>query len=50
MANRTARRLRKTMTEAERRLWQRLRDRRIDGFKFRRQAPIGRYVVDFVCL
>jgi very-short-patch-repair endonuclease len=31
-------------------LWRLLRDRRLDGLKFRRQRPIGRYVADFVCL
>ena len=45
-----ARRLRRDMTEAEARLWYQLRDRRLDGFKFRRQRPIGPYIVDFVCL
>lgn len=38
------------MTEAERRLWHSLRLRQIDGHKFRRQYPLGRYIVDFVCL
>jgi len=37
------------MTEAEGKLWQELRDRRLDRIKFRRQAPIGKYVADFVC-
>jgi very-short-patch-repair endonuclease len=37
------------MTDAERRLWYELRAYRFDGRKFRRQAPIGDYVVDFVC-
>ncbi len=37
------------MTDAERKLWSKLRDRRLEG-KFRRQFPIGPYVVDFVCL
>src|SRR5581483_12168159 len=45
-----ARKLRRNQTDAERRLWLRLRDRRLEGFKFRRQFPIGKYVVDFVCL
>ena len=49
MASKTARRLRKNPTEAEQRLWSRLRRRQLDGHFFRRQAPIGRYVVDFVC-
>jgi very-short-patch-repair endonuclease len=45
-----ARRLRRTMTDAERRLWYHLRDRRLVGRKFRRQVPIGPYVADFACL
>jgi adenine-specific DNA-methyltransferase len=45
-----ARQLRKNATDAERKLWRRLRDRRFSGYKFRRQHPIGPYVVDFVCL
>ena len=45
-----ARRLRKTPTEAEMRLWFRLRRKRIDGRRFRRQVPLGSYVVDFACL
>jgi very-short-patch-repair endonuclease len=36
------------MTEAEYHLWYFLRNRRFDGEKFRRQQPIGNYVVDFV--
>ena len=44
-----ARRLRREQTNVERKLWYKLRDRRIDGFKFRRQQPIGPYIVDFVC-
>lgn len=43
-----ARRLRKNMTDAERRLWKELRSRQLDDSKFRRQAPIGKYIVDFV--
>jgi len=43
-----ARKLRKTGTEAEKRLWRRLSKRRLEGFKFRRQQPIGQYIVDFV--
>ncbi|MFZ1390242.1 MAG: DUF559 domain-containing protein [Dokdonella sp.] len=46
----TARKLRTTMTDAERRLWSRLRDRRLGGFKFRRQVPIAGFVADFACL
>jgi very-short-patch-repair endonuclease len=44
-----ARTLRHTMTEAERRVWQILRSHQMNGFKFRRQVPIGRYIADFVC-
>ena len=44
-----ARVVRKTSTEAERTLWKHIRFRQLNGHKFRRQAPIGRYVVDFVC-
>ena len=45
-----ARGLMRRSTDAEQLVWQHLRDRRLGGFKFRRQHPIGRYVVDFVCL
>ena len=44
-----ARSMRREPTEAERRMWRLLRDRRLGAFKFRRQEPIGRYIVDFVC-
>ncbi|MEE7567140.1 DUF559 domain-containing protein, partial [Xanthomonas sp. Kuri4-3] len=44
---RFARTLRRHLTDAERVLWYRLRDRRLLGFKFRRQCPIGPYVADF---
>jgi very-short-patch-repair endonuclease len=44
-----ARELRKHMTEAERTLWKHLRLRQFAGHKFRRQQPIGQYIVDFVC-
>ena len=44
-----ARQLRKNPTEAERVLWQHLRLRQLEGYKFRRQQPIGQYIVDFVC-
>ena len=47
---RFARSLRRDMTEAEAKLWRELRDRRLDRIKFRRQAPIGKYVADFACL
>ncbi|WP_310630859.1 DUF559 domain-containing protein, partial [Paraburkholderia sp.] len=42
-----ARHLRKNMTEAEQLLWRHLRAHRLCGEKFRRQHPIGRYIVDF---
>jgi len=48
--NGAARRLRKNCTDTEKHLWRHLRDRQIVGFKFRRQHPIGRYIVDFVNL
>ena len=43
-----ARRLRRASTEAEKLLWQKLRARQLGGAKFRRQTPIGPYIVDFV--
>jgi len=45
-----ARRLRATQTNAETRLWQALRNRRLSRYKFRRQYPIDRYIVDFINL
>ena len=45
-----ARQLRRSQTSAEARLWRALRDRRLAGWKFRRQHPIDRYIVDFVTL
>src|SRR5438445_3347216 len=45
-----ARELRSNMSGTERRVWYRLRGRRLAGFKFRRQLSIGPYFVDFVCL
>jgi very-short-patch-repair endonuclease len=44
-----ARRLRRNQTDAGRLLWFRLRDRRLEGWKFKRQVPIERFVVDFFC-
>jgi very-short-patch-repair endonuclease len=44
-----ARRLRQNSTNAELRLWNRLRSRSIESHKFVRQEPIGPYVVDFIC-
>lgn len=43
-----ARELRKNLTESEQVLWKHLRMRQINGYKFRRQQPIGAYIVDFV--
>ena len=45
-----ARRLRGNSTDAERKLWRHLRNRLLDGYRFRRQVPLDRYVVDFVCM
>lgn len=49
MAETRAQTLRKTATDAERILWSALRDFKRFGLHFRRQAPIGRYIVDFAC-
>lgn len=49
-ARNRARALRRRMTEAEKHLWFHLRGHRLGDYKFRKQAPIGRYVADFVCL
>ncbi len=43
------RRLRHDQTDAERKLWFQLRDRRLAGLKFRRQMPLAQFVVDFCC-
>ncbi|MBI5634797.1 MAG: endonuclease domain-containing protein [Nitrospirae bacterium] len=44
-----ARTLRKNQTDAEKTLWQKLRNRGQQGLKFRRQVPVGPYVADFLC-
>jgi very-short-patch-repair endonuclease len=44
-----ARQLRRNLTPEEVKVWVALRGRRFEGFKFRRQVPIGKYIVDFVC-
>lgn len=49
MASLRAQHLRKNLTEAESRLWSALRNKQVRGLRFRRQAPIGSYIVDFVC-
>jgi very-short-patch-repair endonuclease len=48
LANENARALRKRLTPQEVKLWVKLRELTALGFHFRRQAPIGRYIVDFV--
>ena len=45
-----AKKLRKNATETETLFWFEVKDRRLGGYKFRRQCPIGRYIVDFLCL
>jgi len=47
--NTTAKTLRKRLTDTERVLWRYLRAKQIEGLKFRRQEPIGKYIADFVC-
>jgi very-short-patch-repair endonuclease len=44
-----AKHLRKKSTDTENVLWKQLRAKRFEGFKWRRQEPIGKYIVDFVC-
>lgn len=45
-----ARALRRSSTASEQRLWAELRNRRLAGFKFRRQHPVGPYVLEFVLI
>ena len=45
-----AKHLRKNSTDVEKKLWAALRGRKFEEYKFRRQVPIGKYIVDFVCL
>jgi very-short-patch-repair endonuclease len=47
MANERSRALRRNSTDAERRVWSALRNRRLQGFRFRRQYPIGALITDF---
>lgn len=42
--------LRKNLTDAEQKLWQKLRHKQINDHKFRRQFVLGNYIVDFICL
>ena len=44
-----ARELRKSMTDAEKRLWSKIRMRQMGGYQFYRQRAIGNYIVDFYC-
>jgi very-short-patch-repair endonuclease len=44
-----ARKLRESQTDVEGKLWSQLRDRQVHGVKFRRQHPIGPFIVDFCC-
>ena len=44
-----ARVVRKKQTDAEKLLWSKLRNRQLGGYKFRRQYPISKYIVDFYC-
>jgi very-short-patch-repair endonuclease len=44
-----AKQLRRNSTDAERNLWSHIRNRQLEGWKFRRQLPVGKYIVDFAC-
>jgi very-short-patch-repair endonuclease len=50
MADARVKHLRVNATRAETLLWHQLRRKRVEGLRFRRQFPLGQYVVDFVCL
>ena len=45
-----ARKLRRSSTDVEKKLWHRIRDKQIEDFRFRRQRPIGKFIVDFICI
>ena len=45
-----AKRLRRDMTEAEKKLWYRIRADQLDGYQFRKQVPVDPYILDFACL
>jgi very-short-patch-repair endonuclease len=49
LTHQRARELRKVLTPAERLLWEALKNRQLNGYKFRRQHPIYRYIADFYC-
>jgi very-short-patch-repair endonuclease len=48
VSNQRAKALRKRLTDAERLLWRHLRNRELGGWKFRRQYPVGPFIVDFI--
>jgi very-short-patch-repair endonuclease len=48
-AHERAKALRRELTEAEKEIWQRLRSRQAEGYRFRRQVPFGRFIADFIC-
>ena len=50
LQRRRARRLRENQTDVENKLWSQLRGRQLSGVKFRRQHPIGPFIVDFCCV
>ncbi len=50
LATARARSLRSSMTDVERLLWQALRASQLNGHRFRRQHPIGKYIADFACI
>ncbi|MGP8050391.1 MAG: endonuclease domain-containing protein [Desulfobaccales bacterium] len=50
MSNQRAKALRKRLTDAEKLLWRHLRNREMGGWKFRRQFPVGPFIVDFICV
>jgi very-short-patch-repair endonuclease len=50
LAQARAKAMRVEATDAERALWRLLRDRRLAGMKWRRQVPLGQFIVDFICL
>jgi very-short-patch-repair endonuclease len=45
-----ARQMRCEPTVAELKFWYQVRDRRLEGFKFKRQIPVGPYIADFICI
>jgi len=49
LKHKRARELRAQMTDAERKLWARLRGKKMEGLRFRRQETIGPYIADFYC-